>query len=504
VFVILVCILVIGTTIWHTWKARHVELLQAQTAMDNMARSLAQQAGDTIKAADVSLAGLTQQFEAKPISQRDLYDLHARAVRIVAELPQVLNLIIVDANGLTLVNSTAQTASATEATSYGDRAYFAYHRDTPDLGAYIGPPIRSRSKAGAWAITVSRRINNPDGSFAGVAAASVAMSYFQTFYDTYKIGSQGAITLYTNGGVLLARRPFIEASMGQSSRNGPLFQQHLPKAPFGFFQGVSLIDGLERFASYRQLTRYPLVIAVSRTTDEVLADWWADAKRAMAVVVALTSGFGIAGFYLIQQIKRRTQTEADLVAARDALAVANQHLQGLASTDALTGLANRRHFDMLIDAEFRRARREGTPLALILIDVDQFKKYNDLYGHPAGDQCLREIARVLSAHQRRAGDLAARYGGEEFVMLLPGTDAAGAGVVAEMICTAIRDQQISHAGSPMGIVTISAGTSAMDPRQEDSSMSLLIQAADQALYKAKEAGRDRVCCQGGVAAGMVA
>ena len=490
VFVVLVCVL-IGTTVWQTWNARQTELLQAQTAMDNMARSLSQQAGDTIKAADVVLVVLTQLFQGAAASPKDSEDLHVRSVRSVAELPQIITIIIVDAQGRAVLNSIAPSAKLTQPTDYADRAYFAYHRGNLDQNAHIGPPLRARS-TGAWAITVSRRINKPDGSFAGVAAASIDMNYFQGFYDTFKIGSKGTISLYSNDAVLLARRPFVEANMAQINRNAPLFRDHLPKAPVGFFSGVSSIDGLERFVSYRKLTRYPLVLAVSMTTDEVLEQWWAETKRVMAMIGVLTLGFAVAGFYLVQQIRRRAQTEAECVTAHDALEAANQQLQELASTDALTGLANRRQFDVSMDAEFRRARRDGTSLALVLIDIDHFKKYNDLYGHPAGDQCLREVAGALAAYNRRPGDSAARYGGEEFAMLLPHTDVPGAMVVAEGICSAIRDQQIDHSGNPPGHVTASAGVSAIVPSQGRLGVYELIQTADKALYEAKAAGRDRI------------
>jgi diguanylate cyclase (GGDEF)-like protein len=129
-----------------------------------------------------------------------------------------------------------------------------------------------------------------------------------------------------------------------------------------------------------------------------------------------------------------------------------------------------------------------------MLDVDYFNQYNDIYGHPAGDECLRKISQAVKAAQNRAGDLTARYGGEELAVLLPGADVAGAIAVAEKILLAVRNLRITHTANPAGIVAISAGVAACVPTREGSIPLELVQAADQALYAAKSGGRDRVCC----------
>ncbi|WGD50634.1 diguanylate cyclase [Bradyrhizobium sp. CB1650] len=173
-------------------------------------------------------------------------------------------------------------------------------------------------------------------------------------------------------------------------------------------------------------------------------------------------------------------------------------LETLAIEDSLTGLANRRCFDERLREEWALAYRDRSSLALLMIDVDHFKAYNDEYGHPAGDACLRVVARILAAEMRRAGDLAARYGGEEFAMLLPNTDAAGCARIGERIRRAIRGAGLVHTSNQVsGCVTASLGGAACRPALERTAGGAsLVEAADRALYTAKQSGRDRLMMSG--------
>ncbi|TYL82179.1 diguanylate cyclase [Bradyrhizobium rifense] len=187
----------------------------------------------------------------------------------------------------------------------------------------------------------------------------------------------------------------------------------------------------------------------------------------------------------IRDISKRKAAEEQLVAA-------NEQLKALSETDPLTGLANRRRFDRMFDAEFKRCQRSGSQLSVLFIDIDKFKSFNDTYGHSAGDDCIRQVAGALASCLKRPADLVARYGGEEFAVLLPETAAINAEVVAEAARNAVHDLAIQHHGSPDGSVTISVGVAGgkCDARNSTSSM---LAAADGALYLAKEQGRNRVC-----------
>jgi diguanylate cyclase (GGDEF)-like protein/PAS domain S-box-containing protein len=171
---------------------------------------------------------------------------------------------------------------------------------------------------------------------------------------------------------------------------------------------------------------------------------------------------------------------------------ANEQLLRLSTTDALTELANRRLLMQRLEDEWRRALRSKEPMSLLLIDVDHFKLYNDLYGHPAGDACLQAVAGVLRSCAARPSDLAARYGGEEFVMLLPETDAEGAQAVAQRVQQAMREADIAHASSPIANhLTLSMGLVSVQATADSSPAQWLAQ-ADLALYQAKAQGRNRM------------
>jgi diguanylate cyclase (GGDEF)-like protein len=177
--------------------------------------------------------------------------------------------------------------------------------------------------------------------------------------------------------------------------------------------------------------------------------------------------------------------------AKDEVERVNEQLSALALTDGLTGLANRRRFDAMLNVEFSRAVRNNTPLTLAMVDVDFFKQYNDAYGHVKGDECLRIIAEVLSEVLSRPTDLVARYGGEEFSLILPTTNLQGGTLIAEGIIQAIKQRHIPHQGSEWGLLTVSIGIACTTPGPSDSAEELL-NAADNALYVAKDKGRNRI------------
>jgi diguanylate cyclase (GGDEF)-like protein len=202
-----------------------------------------------------------------------------------------------------------------------------------------------------------------------------------------------------------------------------------------------------------------------------------------------TRGGGVAG--VRTNVTEMVRTRQDLEAAAAALQQANAQLEQLSTTDALTGLANRRRFDLRLAEEVQRAHRHGAELALLMVDIDHFKRYNDLLGHPQGDVALQAVAAVLAQQARRPGELVARYGGEEFALLLPHADRATADAVAERCQRAIATLALPHGASPTAAhVTLSIGVARLKTGQREDPMAL-VRRADGALYAAKASGRAR-------------
>lgn len=198
---------------------------------------------------------------------------------------------------------------------------------------------------------------------------------------------------------------------------------------------------------------------------------------------------------LLEQLAVQVAIAIQQAELYEQLQTANRELKQLAISDGLTQIANRRHFNQLLQSEWKRLARERSPLSIILCDIDYFKLYNDTYGHLAGDTCLQQVARVLRHATHRPADLAARYGGEEFVIMLPNTELAGAVRVAESIRSRMHRLAIAHVNSPVKpLVTLSLGVASAIPVSHVSPESL-IRTADLALYRAKTMGRDHYCAE---------
>jgi len=194
----------------------------------------------------------------------------------------------------------------------------------------------------------------------------------------------------------------------------------------------------------------------------------------------------------IRAMQRLVLMRASLLALTRKLDATNQELQRISLMDGLTGVANRRYFDETISIEWRRARRHSNSLAVLMFDIDHFKLYNDIYGHLAGDECLRRVAATIRHNTARPSDLVARYDGKEFAVILPETTIGGAVKVAEKIRQAIHELNIPHAPGSGDRVTLSIGIASAAPGF-DNPPDDLIHAADQALRRAKAEGRDRIC-----------
>ncbi|MES2023930.1 MAG: sensor domain-containing diguanylate cyclase [Pseudomonadota bacterium] len=486
-FGILVTFFFVSFLVWNSWNARVTVLRQAETSTTNMTRALAQNANDIIGSVDNVIVGLVEILETDKLDAPHLERIHQFMQQRVSEIPLLHGLFVYDETGRWVVNS---QKTLMKHLNNADREYFIYHRNSSDRGPHIGPPVRSRS-TGEWIVTISRRLNHPDGSFAGVMLATVEMAYFRSFYESFDIGNSGAIVLLSDTGTLLVRNPFDEELIGKDLSKGPLFQEYLSHGPSGSAMLLAKVDKIERLYSYRHLDTYPLIISAALSKNEILANWRHQTIRLAAGGSLVIVLLWFLGLRLARQISIEEQTQTELGKAKEDLERKNEELAALALQDGLTGLANRRRFDVALETEYARAMRNAEPLALIILDVDRFKQYNDTYGHLQGDECLKKIAQALMSIPARPGDLVARYGGEEFAVLLPATSAHGAVSVAERIRCAVLDLGLTHTANAGGLVSISAGAAAITPLRNSVPQDL-IRIADKALYVAKAEGRNRV------------
>jgi hypothetical protein len=318
VFVSVVCLSLVGIDVWRSLNARSLLLRDMERLGANVARAMAQQADDTIKAADTALADMVERLETEGQGEPALARLQKQMQAQVANLPQLVGLFVYDENGRWLANSRGQLS---QAYNNADREYFIYHRTHAGRAPHVGEPVISRS-SGKWIIPVSRRVDKPDGGFGGVALATLDIEYFRRFYQGLDVGARGAVALISDTGVLLLRQPYDNGRVGASMRDSELYRYYAQQrgaARTGNREFHSLHDGELRLNSFRPLEHYPLFVTAALSREEMLERWRRDTFTRSLGVVVLAALIGFFGKRLVDQIKRREQAEAELRQARDAL-----------------------------------------------------------------------------------------------------------------------------------------------------------------------------------------
>jgi diguanylate cyclase (GGDEF)-like protein len=483
--IVLVNIALTAMLVWSSLNARSLELENARISTANTAQALADQAQAAFKMADTILVGMVDRIENEGFSDAQAMRLRSVMAEHLADGPALQGLFIYDSEGRWIVNSAGRSF---EGRDNADRDYFRYHVHRPGRMPHVGAPIIGRT-SGAWVIPISRRIERADGSFAGVALATVKIDFFRQVYRQLDVGNDGDITLALADGTQVLATPFADADIGENISATPAFRALPAHAPKGMFEARE--DGEQRLYSFARASGYPLVLLVSRSKDALMANWRNTTAAISLALLLLIGGLAALGWRLVRQIGLRDRLEIELLDTKAALETSNASLAALAYVDGLTGMFNRRYYEQALERELPRARRLGEPLALLMLDVDHFKKYNDHYGHPAGDTCLVQVGQAIQRGLRRPGDVAARYGGEEFVVLLPSTDCEGAAAVAETIRAGVEELALEHVQAPRCIVTISVGVCVLLVAESDTAADL-VNRADAALYRAKQEGRNRV------------
>lgn len=357
--------------------------------------------------------------------------------------------------------------------NFGDKDFFRAHVRSGNIGLFISRPWAGPD--GQYVISFSRRMVGPDGVFDGVVAGSMRLSYFNNLSRHFKLGPSDALTLFRADGTVVVRAPYDASVIGRDFSQSPVFARFRAERS-GSFDVTSMFDNVDRLVVYHQVGDRPLLVVGGSALATVFAGWQHDFTVVGSFVLALCVVTVALFAVLARSVRRRADAERQLAV--------------IASTDALTGLGNRRHFDRMLEAEWRKAQRQKSPISLIMIDADSFKAYNDTHGHQAGDAALSAIARCIADGPRHKADITARYGGEEFAVLLPHHSVEGALAVAEEIRASVLRLRAQQQGRPDATPTVSAGIATMVPMPglapED-----LVKSADLALYEAKRRGRNR-------------
>jgi len=341
------------------------------------------------------------------------------------------------------------------------------------LSVSTSAPLCSAAAGTASGIMLAQSIHRDDGAFSGVGIVTIDARYFARLFSGLTPGDHGVLSLLRDDGTVL-----IHTNAGSTDTTRDAVPATMTVLPVTASQvGASAGADGDYLYVRQSIDGLPLTVDIRAPKSEIYAEWRKRAYWVAAMTATLAVSCLILAVLLRRQRKRRQ--------------VAELALQRMASTDPLTGLANRRSLDEAYDREWRRALRERTALSLLFIDVDHFKQFNDRYGHPAGDEALIAVARAISHSIRRPGDFAGRYGGEEFMVILSNTEAMGARDVAERLRVAVHAAAIAHEDSQHRHVTVSIGVASTGPLPTGTPERLL-QSADEALYAAKQEGRDRV------------
>jgi diguanylate cyclase (GGDEF)-like protein len=503
-----------------SFRAHAIEA--ARTHMADLAALAAYQEGDALDEAGPLLQALSHVPEVRlAVSDAKPAGCQPLLRHVLEDHPLVTGLLVTGRDGRVACSS---IESLTPSLSFADRSWFKQASAAAPHTLTVSEMLVSRA-SGKLTVVIAMPLppEAPDETSPGVIAAGLDLGWFTAISASIASTTNAVVDVVDlRNGAVLARSLDPEHWVGKYLPDHPTVAA-FRHAGSGVVEAPGF-DGIARIYGIAPLPLIPssqVVVAIGLPRAPLLAEANARLMRGIGIALAVTlaalaSAWALARHSLLKPIRSLASVARRLgngdLASRVHLARSNppeiralahalngaaeklesreQQLARLAYHDGLTGLANRRSFELLLEKEWRRAARLGLPLALALIDVDAFKKFNDSYGHPAGDECLRQVSQAIEAVLRRPGDLAARYGGEEFAVILPGTDRAGALHMAERMLSAVRTLGIRHAASPSGRVTISIGIASVRPGKSSDSVQTFVEAVDAALYEAKRSGRN--------------
>jgi len=488
-FMVILLVAGITTSAWTLTRSWERAIHDTQRDAMNLSVSQARQAEDTFLQTELVLRDIRRNLPPQGVASLDVGQFDRYLAELQRGLPQLHGLMVYDPSGNMRSTSFGKVPSIS---NNNDREYFIYHQRHNHGSIHISHVIRSRS-TGDLVIPVSLRISGAEGRFAGVLLATVKIDYFRHFYSYFELQSRDLLALLNTDGAAVYLRPYGDEVINRNFSKSPLFSTGLSKKERGTATWISPLDRIERIYGFARLERYPLVVAAGYDKKALWNRWVRDSLADLMLNVMLLLGTVLMGIVIFRQVRTNVRNQTELALLRDELTSINHTLQLMALADGLTGLANRRQFDLFLTQSVKASAVIQKPVALIMIDIDFFKRYNDFYGHVAGDNCLRMVGALIQKLTRGKKDLVARYGGEEFAMILPDTGLDEALRLAQQAVETVREAKIphEHSGGPLNVVTISAGCYSLVAGSASDDAVRLKEGADKALYQAKIAGRDR-------------
>lgn len=458
-----------GWLVLDFWRERERTMAEVSRLAMHKSQLISALFGDTFIAADYVLHDMADHLDLALARQTALVDLTPLLEKKIVTVPALTNLVLLDEhckfaaegrrfNNLRFTKSNQRFCAATNL-SPGQSLHIQYM-----------PPEKSAN--GKPVVLMSRVVASPQGRLQAAAMVVIELDYAQHWIQTFALGADDVQTIVDTDGVVIARNPPLPEAVGKRTA--------MPPGQLAFdqvngvitFTAPSPLDYRERIFGLSRLERFPFIAIVGYDKARALEGWQ---QRAWQFA------FGYLALVLLSIALLRAYLRT----------VAQSHtLHTLATTDALTGIANRRHLFERGEQEATSAIRYAKPLAVLMIDVDLFKRINDRWGHPSGDRVIRNVANVLRG-VLRAADAYGRLGGEEFTAVLPETDTQGAIALAERLRLAVEASEVAHTDDgqvirhtvSIGVATLAAG----DATFED-----ILRRADLALYRAKESGRNQV------------
>ncbi len=462
-------------------------------------------------------------------------DAQSRLLKVLADRDEDIHIVLVaDLDGNLITRSDGLSADAL--INYADREYFQTAQSTKKTA--ISDTLISRS-TGKLGIVIAAPIKNDAQAVVGFLIANIGMDRIVAHISQISIGKTGYAFLVNAKGLVLLHPqlqigqdisdfPPVKAAMSKQTGWveyefeqqkqlagfshightgwGLVVQQPFDEAMTGIWQvrrvGLLLVLLTAVLAGFIGIMK-ARALARPITAMSVMAENLAAGKMNASIWPDTGDELGQLAFSFNNMALQLQKRESELRQAYEVLEVRvqertyelellNEKLERLSLSDGLTGIANRRYFDDFLAREWGRAKRDQTPISLLMLDVDNFKLYNDTYGHIAGDECLKKIATILGGVTKRSTDLAARYGGEEFALILPNTTQENSLLIGNKILASIEELRLEHSASSVSrFVTVSIGSASFVPTR-GSSPEIILLAADQVLYQAKQTGRNQL------------